>query len=355
MKKTLGKCRAPLFAFLIIGTLGVSVPLSLHGDEETLDRVLREAPKAWNVARKKFSELELSFTYDKYEMKSGSRMTDSYLEGKIRQREDLCFRVDGISHRSNRESVPTAYWIIGNPFYLATLARREQGADSALVVQKLKRRNEDFPGKANNEVFNWHLQRGCYPGFQFGEECLFDCFVNLRDCFYLDRHANLKIVDATSKQDRQGREVVILSLNAVFKSENDLKVMDDVVEMKLLPEKNWALLEFQRKLKGKIAGSPDPDRVLESVYSMTFHYSDEFFFPIKIFEEFKMGTHTTYEESAFGPSVPSSLRCSDCRLPAFGLTEPEDLVPKNDALKYLWVFLGLAAILGIVLYFRKTK
>jgi hypothetical protein len=355
MRKILVMSRASLIAFLIICTIGISFPLSLCGDEQTLERVLREAPKAWSAAKRNFAELEMSFTIDTYEIKSGSKVTDLYLEGKIRQVDDLCFRVEGVSHRLNRESVPTSYWVIGNPYYLATLARREQGADSVLVVQKLKRRNEDFPGKSNNEVFNWRLQPGCYPGFQFGEECLFDCFVNFRDCFYLDRHTNLKIIDATSTKDREGREVVILSLNEVFKSENDLKVMDDSVEMKLLPEKNWALLEFQRKSKGKIAGSPDPDRVLEAVYSVTFHYSDEFFFPTKVLSEFRMGTHSTYTESTFGPAVTSSLKCTDCRLPAFGLTEPEDLVPKNDALKYLWVLLGLAAILGIVLYFRKTK
>jgi hypothetical protein len=345
----------PSIAILIFVTYQVSFSLKLKGDQETLDRFLNEAPKAWSAARKEFSEMELSFTTEAYEIASGNKVPRLFVEGKIRQH-DLCFRVDGVSYPPSRESDPASYWVIGNPYYVATLARQDHGANAVFVVQALKPRNEKFPDKSNREVFNWRLHPRLYPGYQFFSDCLFDCFVDLEGCFNSNSMLYLRVVDATSKLDLNGREVVILSLKEVVKTENGLEELSFTsVEMKLLPNKNWALLEYNRKSEGKIAGSPDPDNVLVTFHSTTCHYTDDFFFPTKVTEETRMGTHSTYKESKFGPSVPSSLKCNDCRLPAFGLTEPKDLVPRNDLVKYVWVFLGLIAVLGVVFYFRKTK
>ena len=310
---------------------------SLYGDEATVKRFLREAPVAWKEVRSKFQNREFKIIKESFKVESGKPFNREtpilFAEGIMLQNEN-CFLQTFLSRKDGSEPVRGAH--IGNRYYVAYLAERP---DSTFKIEKLTARNADFPDKDFDEVPLWHLDQSLFPGFTFANLCLFDAFLEIDGTFLSGRYGGYKVFDAESSFNGEGKEIVTLEIGAGTEAKPQSKLI-----LKLLPENNWCILEYKYESKANFDGKSE----IKVLQTKTFIYDNEFFYPDKVIDELLLGGSGDRTEFSYEYVKERKLNCSECRFPAFGLDEPDGMIPNSSWLSpllYLILFLAVATSL----------
>lgn len=321
---------------ILVGVWGV-ICNQLLADDLTVERFLKHAPACWKAAKKQFLDCQFKFVEHRFKSSNGPvspRSSPKFsLEGQIHHGNN-CFLIDFDSNDENR---PIKGHVLGNSFYKAHLTTRD---DSSFHIELLKVSNDGFPDKDAANIPVWHLESKLYPGFSFENGCLFDCFVELDNFFDSDRLYALTIIDAQSEIDQNGEEVVTFEVEMV---PNDPATS---IVLQLLPARNWSLLKYERthRLKTSTGG-------INFSSSTECFYSEDSFYPFKVHHQTKLGNSVQLKELYYDFLGKKRLSLNQCRLPAFGLAEPNGLVPSMFGLQFLYIL--IVFFVAISLYFFK--
>jgi hypothetical protein len=332
-----------VLVLLAIGS--VSNQSSVWADEKTIQRVLHEAPAAWE------------------------RVRNSY--------EGTSFRVKPYRHQ---RSIPeyVVYIQMPNVRTEMTINHPEKG-----VVRNVELFNNDYRASAwdpgtgtfglqecerrlstDDSSGNGYVYRDAYAGLVVAGIYFPEAIVDFPNCDRT-RSWGYRIDDAVELTDKEGNELISLSLKYVARDSNGkyldvVSINDDQILaskkcfLTLSPERDWVAVEFRDEVDRSFDGVVHP-----MVKYCNLEYLGEVSHPVKKIEGFGHARNEKSTEQVFIYGKPKKeegveLTSSFFRLSSLGLPEPPGFDnPNRFNWTYVFVMLVVGCVIGVVFWLQR--
>lgn len=323
------------------------------GDEKTLDRLMHEAPIGW----KKIIEFYDGTCFDVTTIRANSTVQPPVQKIFVRDSKVRTEIAAKLPDGRNIQSVE----LFNSEYQAEAMDMGDGGFRIGKVGPRIS-----IPESTGNG----YIYRNAIPGLTVQGTFLPEHLIGFPE-FDVSRSWGYKVIDANSKTDDQGNELVVVTLKYCTRDASGSFVVvsaatkEQVFASKncfviLSPHRNWSAIEFRDEHERYFETAEAGEEVHRLFKSCQISYDIHLFHPFQKKEGHGSivskanGGNAVYEYSM--PSKPEiQLADSFFRLSSLGLPEPTHLLPRRNYF-WTWILGGLGSLIAVrltILHLRR--